>query len=374
LDYIIDSGLNLSDNMRTRVAVVGAGTAGLIAAKNLAALGIDTNVYERKKRLGYPPRASGIVSIEGLGSLGADYRKAVTNTLYGANIHAGGEVMRILSKKPVAKVLDREILNDLCYDESVEEGAHVFTGRDINSEMLDELHRRNIIVGADGAVSAVARHFAMGEIGDHVLTYKAEFAARPRDHRVVDMFFDNNVAPGFFGWICPKAKDLTEVGIGIGQGHGNRLLKIKEISEAIGKARMLSSYASVIPLRPRERIVDEKEEVLLVGDAAGQVKPTTGGGIVFGGNGAILAARAVRDHLREGAGLGEYEKAFDSGFGRDLMLHRTLRRIYSGMGKSNLSLLMKAAKALGAESFLSKYGDMDRPSAMVRRFFLRNLV
>ena len=120
--------------MRTKVAVVGAGTAGLIAAKYLAASGIDTSVYEQKKRLGYPPRASGIVSIEGLKGLGIDYRKAVTNTLYGANIHAGKEVMRILSKKPMAHVLDREKLNLACYEESVREGAKVFTGRNVDSK------------------------------------------------------------------------------------------------------------------------------------------------------------------------------------------------------------------------------------------------
>ena len=52
-------------------------------------------------------------------------------------------------------------------------------------------------------------------------------------------------------------------------------------------------------------------------------------------------------------------------------MHRTLSRAYSGMSAGNLALLVKAAKALGIEPFLSKYGDMDRPSVMLRRFFLR---
>jgi digeranylgeranylglycerophospholipid reductase len=364
--------------MRDRVAVVGAGTAGLIAAKNLAASGIDTSVYERKKRLGYPPRASGIVSIEGLRGLGIGYRGAVTNTLYGANIHAGKEVLRILSKKPVAHVLDRERLNELCCEESAKAGARVFTGRSVDAKMLDDLHRNSIIVGADGAISEVARYFAMGVMGDHVLTYKAEFDSRPHDTKVVDMFFDNKISPGFFGWMCPKAKGTLEVGIGIGPGHGDsksafdRLLKVKEVSAAVGKGRMLNSYASIIPLQARERIVDEKKEVLLVGDAAGQIKPTTGGGIVFGGNGAILAARAISDHMNKGGGLAEYEKAFYSRFGNDLIMHRIVNKVYSGMGVGNLALLMKFAKALGAEGFLSRHGDMDRPSVMLRRLFLKN--
>ncbi len=364
--------------MRTKVAVVGAGTAGLIAARDLAASGIDTGVYERKKRLGYPPRASGIVSIEGLRGLGINYRKAVTNTLYGANIHAGKEVMRILSRKPMAHVLDREKLNLACYDESVRGGAGVFLGRSVDSKILEGLHKDHIIVGADGAVSAVARHFSMGAIDDHVLTYKAEFDAMPRDRRVVDLFFDDEVVPGFFGWMCPNTKGTLEVGIGIASGHGDsksafdRFLKVRGVSEAVDGSKMLGGYASIIPVSARKRIVDENVEVLLIGDAAGQVKPTTGGGIVFGGNGAMLAARAIVDHIEEGSGLSAYEKVFNEKFGRDLAMHRALSRIYSGMGTGRLALLMKVAKALGAESFLSKYGDMDRPGVMLRRFFLRS--
>jgi flavin-dependent dehydrogenase len=365
--------------MRTRVAIIGAGTAGLIAAKNLAASGIATEVYERKRRLGYPARASGIVSISGLGGLGIPYRKAVTNTLYGANVHAGGEVVRVLSRKPMARVLDRERLNLLCYDESVRKGAVVVTGRDADSALLDDLHRDSVIIGADGAVSSVARRFSMGAIGRHVLTYKAEFGVRPRDRRVVDLFFDNCVAPGFFGWMCPNSKDTLEVGVGIESSRGNskaafdRLMKMREVKDAVGRGRMLSGYASIIPVRVRERIVDEKDEVVLVGDAAGQVKPTTGGGIVFGGNGAILAARAVADHINKGTGLSEYEREFDRRFGRDLAMHRALAGIYSRMDAGSLAFAMRAMKALGVESFLSKYGDMDRPSVMLRRFFLRGL-
>ena len=364
--------------MRTRVAVIGAGTAGLIAAKRLAAMGIDTSVYERKRRLGYPPRASGIVSIEGLGGLGIDCRGAVTNTLYGANIHAGKEVLRVVSRKPMARVLDREKLNLACYYEGVREGAKVFRGVNVDSRLLEGLHSDGIVVGADGAVSAVARHFSMGGTGDHVLTYKAEFDARPGDARTVDLFFDKGIAPGFFGWMCPNTKDTLEVGVGIGPGHGNsrsafeRLLKVGEVSEAIGGGAMLGGYASIIPVRKRKRIVDGRNGVLLVGDAAGQVKPTTGGGIVYGGEGAILAAEAIADHINEGRRLEEYERAFDRRFGMDLAMHRIVREAYSGMGPGSLALLIKAAKLLGMEPFLSKYGDMDRPSVMLRRFFLRN--
>jgi len=365
--------------MRKNVAVIGAGTAGLIAAKNLASLGIGTRVYEQKTRLGYPPRASGILSIKGLQGLGIDYHNAITNTLYGANIHAGMEVMRIVSEKPMAHVLDREKLNLACYDESVGTGAEVLTGVRVDSRLLDDLHKENIIVGADGAVSLVAKHFSMGSIDDYVLTYKAEFDSEPSDKRVVDMFFDRRMAHGFFGWLCPNSKDTLEVGIGISSRHGNsksafdRFIKINEVSAAIGKGKMLNGYASMIPMRARKSIVNEKEEVLLIGDAAGQVKSTTGGGIIFGGNAAIIAARSISDHIKKGSQLKAYERSFKKAFGMDMLMHRTLNNTYSRLDAGSMAFLIRASRALGIEAFLSRYGDMDRPSTMFKRFLLRGL-
>ena len=163
--------------MRKKVAIIGAGTSGLIAAKRLAALGIETTVYEQKSRLGYPPKASGIVSISGLDGLGIKYKKAVTNTLYGSNIHAGKEVLKVRSDKPKAQVLDRVVLNELCCKEAEESGAKIRIGEKIEGKTLGSLCEENILIGADGPLSTVARHFEMGPLGRHVLTYKAEFDA-----------------------------------------------------------------------------------------------------------------------------------------------------------------------------------------------------
>ncbi|VVB76633.1 Digeranylgeranylglycerophospholipid reductase [uncultured archaeon] len=365
--------------MRDKVAVIGAGTAGLIAAKTLCELGIGATVYDQKRRLGFPPMASGIVSIKGLEGLGIDYARAVTNTLYGADIHAGREVMHIMSKKPMARVLDREKLNIACYDECVSKGARIFTGRRLGPKDFEDLHKDNIIVGADGAVSAVARHFSMGAIRRHVLTYKAEFNVSPHDPRKVDLFFDNAVSPGLFGWMCPNGRDVLEVGVGIDSRHGNsrsafdRLMRLGEVREAVGSAKAYGEYASIIPMRTIRHMVKENEEVLLVGDAAGQVKPTTGGGIVFGGNAAKMAARAIRDHVESEKRLGEYETAFMKRFGGDLAMHRAISVFCSRMGTDRLAALVKAGKFMGAEGFLSRYGDMDRPSLMLKRFFLRGL-
>jgi digeranylgeranylglycerophospholipid reductase len=365
--------------MRDSVAIVGAGTSGLIAARDLAALGVPVVVYDQKTRLGYPAKASGIISINGLESLGIGYGRAVTNTLYGANIHAGGSVMRIASRHPQAHVLDRVKLNEACMDDALKKGADVRVGIKIDDEKLVGLHKDNIIVGADGPLSVVAKHFAMGSIKRYTLTYKAEYNVDVGDERVVDLFFDNNLAPKFFAWLCPNAKDILEVGIGVDAKHGNskaafdRFVEMREIRERIGAGRMLDGYASIIPMQTVGRVVDAEKEVLLVGDAAGQVKPTTGGGIVFGGNAARLAAKVIDEHIKRGVSLEKYERLFRKSFGADIRLHSMINKIYSNLDSKKLEFLINVFKTLGFESFFSNYGDMDRPSVMLKRFFLRKL-
>ncbi len=367
-------------DFREEVAVIGGGTAGMIAAKGLAAQGIGTVVYEQKQVLGVPIRASGILSLKGLEGLGIGYEKAVTNTLCGADLHAAGKTMRIRTREPVAVVLNRKFLNDICRDEAAAEGAKIEMRRRITGAELESLANDKIIVGADGAISSVARHFSMGSVERHFTTYKAEFNTGIPDPTVVELFFDRKLAPGLFAWLCPNAKDILEVGIGMDANRGNvkaafdRFMKTDAVAEAVGGGKLMEKGASIIPVGLRKRIVDTRRKVLLVGDAAGQVKHSTGGGIIFGGNAAIMAADAITSHVNHGEDLRAYERAFMKNYRMEIMLHYFANRFYSSLSAQNLGRTISLMNGLGIDRFLGEYGDMDRPSLTVKRFFLRGLV
>ncbi len=365
--------------MRGKVAVIGGGTAGSLAAKALAEKGINVQVYEQKAVVGHPIHASGILSLAGLGGLGIDYKAATTNTLRGANLHAAGETLHVRAENPVAVVLERSKLNEICIDGAISAGAAVETRRRISASELEAKNRDSVIVGADGAFSTVAAHFSLGHIARYLLTYKAEYNVSAVDREVVDLFFDNVVSRGLFGWICPNVQDVVEIGIGVDSRFGNgrrafeRFLQVKEVAELVDGQKQLSGGASMIPMRRRERIVDEKKGVLLVGDAAGQVKATTGGGIIFGGNGALMAAEAIGEYMQRGEPLSSYERAFMKRYGLEMRLHYLVNRFYSSMSTVNLGRMIAMSKILGLEAFLGRYGDMDLPSLVIKRFFLRGL-
>jgi flavin-dependent dehydrogenase len=363
--------------MKSTVSVIGAGTAGLIAARELCRKDIKVSIYDQKSVPGSQIHASGILSLSGLKTLDVDYHKASTNRLYGANIHAGGENIEIRSKEAKACVLDRKELNEICIEEAVREGVRMNLGKRVTGTELDVLHASSIILGADGAFSSVAAHFGMGSIGRYVLTYKAEFNVGGRGG-VVDLFFDRETTPGLFGWLCPNSEDILEVGVGIDSKKGNakkafeRFIKTKEITKIIDGARMIDGGASMIPISRREQVVDNVAEVLLVGDSAGQVKASTGGGIIFGSNAAIIAAEEIQRHIEDGTSLASYEKRFVKEYGLDMALHKVINSLYSRIGNRSIGIGLKCMRWFGVDSFLGKYGDMDRPSLMIKRALLRS--
>ncbi len=351
------------------VAVVGAGTAGLIAARQLSRYGIGTTIYDQKPVPGVPARASGILSLSGLSTLGIGYRGAVTNVLSGAVIHAGAEEMHIDAKQPIAVVLDRKRLNRICLEEAEAAGAKVVLNK---KKVFSAGEERPIVVGADGAVSSVARQFRMGSIDRYALTYKAIYRIKCANPHSVELFFDSKLMPGLFGWTCPNSREELEVGIGVQNGRGNAkrvfdaFVKKPVVAEIISGAKIEEGHASMIPMVLRKRIVDEKGKVLLVGDAAGQVKPTTGGGIIYGGNGAIMAAEAINDYLEKGTALSAYEAAYKKRYATDTRVHTMVNKFYSSLDEHSIARLLRACNILHLDKFLGRYGDMDMPSRILR--------
>jgi digeranylgeranylglycerophospholipid reductase len=361
-----------------KVLIVGAGTAGLIAAAEIARSGIEVTVHESDRAPGdHAIKASGLLSKEGLERIGIDYKPAMLNKISGAIIHAGAETMKIRAPSTKAYVLDRRKLAEILYADAKDAGVEIVMGARLDRETL-LAEKDRIIIGADGAISTVGSAFGFPEIKEHVLTYKAEYKLeRPIDPKFVELFFDD-AAFRLFGWTIPYSKSVLEVGIGLSKRakkNSKRAFKSflqKHMVEKLEGAEELSEHASSIPIGPRRITV--KGNVALVGDAAGQVKSTTGGGIIFGSLCARLLAKCVIENVKNGKPLQLYEKKWRSAYSIELSMHSMLHELYSGLGTSGIERYIRIAQSLGMDKFLSKYGDMDRPSLMLKRFFLRDLV
>lgn len=362
------------------VVIVGAGIVGLVAAREMSQRGIEVEVYDQKRHIeDNADKASGILSRDGLARTGIRYEKSKVNTLRGAILHAGREELKIKAREDKAFVLDRKELARACYEDAKDAGAKITLGRRLDRKGLKELgDGGRVIVGADGAVSSVASAFGFPKINEYALTYKKTYSgAEVADKSVVELFFYNR-RNRFFGWSAPYSSSVVELGVGVSSRARNSsskafadFIKLNGIKSIIEGAKPETGYASMIPLETRK--VTARGNVLLVGDAAGQVKATTGGGIIFGSLCAKAAAESVERHFRLGTPLEAYEKIWRKRYGTELKMHRMLHEYYSSIGSRSFEVFFRIARMLGAEAFFGKYGDMDRPSLMIKRFFLRSL-
>ncbi len=364
------------------VVVVGAGIVGLCAARFIAEKGIEVDVYDSKKSLeDGAAKASGILSVRGLESLGIDYSDAIVNSLRGARLHAAGRSLVIKSDKVEARVVDRGILAREAGRAAEEAGVRIHLSERLGRERIADIgsSEDTILVGADGAVSNVASTFGFPKIGEYVLTYKAE-ADMPAggEGDSVDIFFSKNISHGLFGWSVPYSSDHVELGLGVGgkQKVSSKLAFDMFISadaiSGVSLGSIHNGHASMIPLKPRSKTVHGN--VALVGDSAGQVKATTGGGIVFGVGCAKVLADSVKRTIDGTSRLDGYETAWRKAYGTDLMMHRMIHRYYMAAGDAYLGATFSIMKLLGFEGFFGRHGDMDRPMRMLKSLLTFGLV
>ncbi|MEM3841630.1 MAG: NAD(P)/FAD-dependent oxidoreductase [Candidatus Micrarchaeaceae archaeon] len=366
--------------MRKEVYIVGGGTSGLILARELGKRGISATVFESDKKIGSKSdKASGILSASGLKRLGIGFSSSIVNELYGALFYAGKKKLHVRSNKLQAYVLDRVRLAEICAHEAKEAGANIVTGKKVDKETLDRLSENgSIIVGADGALSAVARWKGFPDTAQRILTFKEVYEnSNYESSDEVSLFFSKRFSDGFFGWAAPYGNSVVELGVGTRSGSWNSKIAIERMKSEhvvhrfIEGAKLSSAKASIIPIGTRKYTA--KDNVLLVGDAAGQVKATTGGGIIFGGACAIVAADAIEKNIAKGTPLEIYDKMWRALYGMDLYMHRALYSYYSKSSDKGIEMALWLADILGVGNFLGKYGDMDRLSLMLKRFFLRGL-
>ncbi|MEW6035748.1 MAG: NAD(P)/FAD-dependent oxidoreductase [Candidatus Micrarchaeota archaeon] len=353
-----------------KIHVVGAGPAGSIAAISACRSGHDVIVSEEHAVSGLPENCSGLFSKDGLESLSGfmDYKRFVIRQMRGADIYLAGEKLAIRRDEAVGFVCDRAAIDQELAARAEAEGAAVNFG-----ERVTDSFRSDNIIGADGPLSSVARHFRFPKIARYAATLQATVPYRAAEPDIVEVFLSQSMFPGFFGWVIPHDEYCAELGVGVAMGQDLQeawrgLLRRKGVPAALVKPRGASIPISV---RRKTGIRAGRKNILLAGDAAGQVKATTGGGVIFGGNCAALAGKLATDPER-------YEREWRSRFGLDLSIHSALRTYLAGLGDAQLASLGRRLKKLNLDGYLSGHGHMDRPTRMIKpglfKHIFRNII
>ncbi|MFA4946182.1 MAG: NAD(P)/FAD-dependent oxidoreductase [Candidatus Micrarchaeia archaeon] len=345
------------------VVVVGGGAIGCIAARECCERGLSVAVLEEDANPGKKNRCTGIISKRGLDETRVDYSGSVLNEVRGCSIFSGDAEMTVDSGRCVAFVLDRQKFDEECcreahaaefyYKTRAErfKGTKVFAGR--------RAFNADYLVGADGAASFTARSLGFPAIpaASHALAWQAEYSrARVPDVGLAGVFLEPSLFKGFFGWAVPVSASRVRVGFGTTEHSSlnkskRAFLSNGRVKKILAGAKLEREFNALIPLSARAATV--KGNALLVGDAAGQVKATTGGGVVFGAKCArVLAACVARGEPRE------YENAWRREAGA-LKIHSSLRFALDLLSPKETEFLLAAGGHLGLAGLLARFGDMD---------------
>ncbi|WP_251342374.1 geranylgeranyl reductase family protein [Haloplanus halophilus] len=352
--------------------VVGVGPAGARLARRTAAAGYDVLALE-KGTVGTPLACSGHVSTD-VWEYVPDGARAdlLQNRVYGANFRLGGPDSRsypFYKSEEVSNVIDRVALDRTLADAAREAGAdvregHTVTGVEVGEDRATVTARTDgetvsfetrLVAGCDGPVSRVRREAGLPEPGETLHGVLA-FDPTPDHGDYVDVHL---TVPRFFAWRIPRGEAGVEYGLAAPPG-ADVTERFEALTDAYGveTARRCSGG---IPIGPPDRVTGER--VLLVGDAAAQTKPFTGGGILYGMTAADCAAETVEP--TDPSTLADYEAAWRSELRREIRLGGLIRRAYS---------LPTPVQRLGLRALDGEIGvHMDRPTSFFSASHLRAL-
>ncbi|MBN2013971.1 MAG: NAD(P)/FAD-dependent oxidoreductase [Candidatus Altiarchaeota archaeon] len=330
-----------------KISVIGGGPAGSLAALSCVR---EHSVEIYEEHLTQPVQCAGLVSKSGLQRLNISPSKDfILNGVSSARIFSpSGESFLVDGREIKAYVLDRRKFDRFLLDSAVDAGAVLVNEgvRDLNSIEADR------VVLATGTNYQIQHRLGLDKPTRFLVGVQYELEVES-DPDVVELHFN---VPGFFSWVIP-VRDYARVGCCSMLNptpHLDRFLKGLSAAGRVRDPRILARNYGVIPLH-EPNLRTDYGRIITVGDAAGQVKASSGGGIVMGGIAAGFSS------------LPDYERSWRSAIGWELRLHLWIHNLLSRLSdnsKDRLFSLISEHKQL-----LENGGDMDSASKTVHSLF-----
>lgn len=311
------------------VVIAGGSIGGLLCAREIAKNGHSVLVLEEDYEIGTPEHCGGLVSTQGLEELEIiPHRKTLEHFIESAEIFSpGGKSIIIDSKKQNIAEINRRDLDKQIALQATKYGAEIRVKTsfkevtDKGANTSDGKIDCKIIVDARG-VSSIINKDRTGILSSAQYEVYANWIKKGR----VEVYLDQKKYPGFFAWIIPSSNGSGKVGVA---GRGiNSAEVLEEFIKRKGSYSIIRKIFAPIWIKgPIDKFVSKN--LVVVGDAAGQTKPTTAGGIFSCGMGGVLAGRSISKFITSGNpdDLEEYQKLWNKKFGKEFEKQLLARKI-----------------------------------------------
>ena len=363
------------------VVVVGAGPAGLLAARGLAAGGHRVIVLEEHDRIGAPVHCTGVLGLDAFDELRLSRRSVVGMAHSARFIAPNGTSIVVDDPRVRAAVVDREQFDRDLADSAIDAGATMRAGERVSS--VEQTPDAVVITTAGGRVTARAAVLACGAsyrfnraLGfgvPRVLVHSAQLEVPFPAVEHVQVQFGRKIAPGGFAWIVPFSRNgasFARIGLLCEQDAGSafRAFAAAVRSEYGISGDWAEPRLKALPLAPVERTWTDR--IVAVGDAAGLVKPTTGGGIYYGLLTGHLAAEVLGDALQsdrlQGRSLKEYERRWRARLGPEIRAGLAFRAFAARMNDVAIDRVVELSRVDGIVPLLRQTADFNWHSAAAR--------
>ena len=323
------------------VVIAGGSISGLMSAREIAKNGHSVLVLEEGFEVGTPDHCGGLVSKSALNDMGIDpTQKAFDSMITSALIFSpNGKQIEINSGKQEVTVVNRRELDKQVALQAQQAGAEIRVKTSFKEKTkhgvrtsVDEIGCK-ILVDCRG-ISALINNQRDGIL----LSAQYEIYADWITDGKVEVYFDQIKYPGFFAWIIPSGKGVGKVGVA-----GKEINVSNTIEQFLKSKGKYSTIRKIFaPIWIKGPIKDfVSASVVIVGDAAGQAKPTTAGGIYSCGMGGFLAGNAITKYLEtnEHSDLLQYQKFWHDKFGKEFEKQRLARKILEKVDNKTIDMI-----------------------------------
>ncbi|HET8793628.1 MAG TPA: NAD(P)/FAD-dependent oxidoreductase [Nitrososphaeraceae archaeon] len=280
--------------------IVGGSISGLLCAREISKSGNSVCVLEEDYEIGSPEHCGGLVSLDGLKNLGIiPSSRAILNEVNKAKIYSDTQGFEVSAKKDKITVLDRRELDKQVAFQAQKNGAEIKTKNLVTEIHYDDIKQEHIVKTRNEIYYSKTVIDARG-INSLIKTFNRDGLLQSAQYEVyadwiipdeIIVKFDKIKYPDFFAWIIPSGEGKAKIGIA-----GRKINPLRTLESFIDSFNSKYSvirkiYAPIWIGGPLKKF--SFNNMILIGDAAGQTKPTTAGGIFSCGMGGILAGNHI---------------------------------------------------------------------------------